>query len=468
MKIKPPTVGPIVGSTTSKETRIFLRGDVQLVDDQPRRCFGVLQWRKPGAKWSKPLLNKLAPHFDGTCVFVIGGLSADQLYEYRAGWFFADADLGKLGTIGDDELEWEVDQVYSFSTGIDAAAQPRRFAVGSCRYLLRLLGGAVFDDRGDKAFATISAIHRKDPIHALLMVGDQIYADDLNFFFPDTTLDQYFKRYRQAFGQKHVQSLMASVPTYMILDDHEIEDNWPAQATDKDRHHLYPNAIHAYQVYQCSHSPVFGTVAGCRITGTPDHFWYKFRDGCSDWFVCDTRTERLVGATPPRMLSDTQMKELLGWLSAPNGDRVRFVVTSVPMFPDFESDRSDKWQGFPEQREQILDHIRQNTITKVVFVSGDVHCSYVAELSIPGAPGFKVHSVISSSFFWPYPHTALADLKFGLPLSGTVNAQYVPKLVTKDVVRDDNFAVLSVRPDGFTVDFLERKGKKLGHASVKF
>jgi alkaline phosphatase D len=72
---------------------------------------------------------------------------------------------------------------------------------------------------------------------------------------------------------------MGRVPTYMVLDDHEIEYNWPSKATQKDLVMLYPHAIHSYQIYQCSHSPLFGLDENNRLNGTPDYFWYSFQDG---------------------------------------------------------------------------------------------------------------------------------------------------------------------------------------------
>lgn len=90
----------------------------------------------------------------------------------------------------------------------------------------------------------------------MLMVGDQIYADDLNFIGPDDMLDEYSARNRDAFTQRYIRRLMAGTPTYMMLDDHEIEDAWPANASARDQVVKYPAAIHAYQSYQANQSPL--------------------------------------------------------------------------------------------------------------------------------------------------------------------------------------------------------------------
>jgi alkaline phosphatase D len=459
MKINAPSVGPIVGYTTDRQTRLFLRGHAQKEGSNMRRCFGVVRWRVAGVKkWSAPQFNNLSHNFVMTGVLVIDALKADTEYEYQCGWFFADAELERIESLPEDQLEWQIPSS-AFKTSVAVDSRPRSYAVGSCRYMLRLFGGTIFDDRGDKVFRSINQqIDAGRDVDALLMIGDQIYADDLNAVAPDTRVDQFLDRYRTVFSQEHVRRLMSRVPTYMILDDHEIEDNWPAKATEQDRVTLYPKAIHAYQIYQCSHSPLFTADDG-RIDGTLTHFWYRFSDGCADWFVMDVRTERQLPQR--RMINDSQMKALLDWLNDGSG-RIKFVVTSVPFIPDTSNDSSDKWNAFPDQRAQILEHIRAHAIQKVIFVSGDVHCSFVSELKVGPGSNLKIHSIVSSSFFWPYPHSKQSDFLFDAVIqAGTGN--YACKRIS-EVHSDDNFARIDATPKTVKVQFYERKGKALGKA----
>lgn len=462
MKLNEPTVGPIIGYTTANQSRIFVRGQLERVESGFRRCFAVIRWRRLNRNkgWSEPLFNKLSPNFDMTGVLVLDGLSPDTDYEYQVGWFFAEAELDNVKALTEADIEWPASR--HFRTSVSNKRAARSFVVGSCRYLLRLFGGTFYDDRGDKVFRSVlEQISKKNmPVHGLLMIGDQIYADDLNFVSPDTRLDQFLERYRIVFQQEYVKELMGQVPTYMILDDHEIEDNWPSKATDRDRITLYPHAIHAYQIYQCSHSPLFDKVVDGRIDGTLSHFWYKFSDGCSDWFVMDTRTERILSESGNRLINDEQMDALLSWLTDKSG-RVKFVVSSVPMFPDLSIDSDDKWSAFPTQRTKILEHIRSNGVRKVIFISGDVHCSFCSKLTTESDPDFLVYSVVSSSFFWPYPHTSQGDFLFGEQLSDTGETEYRTDLIG-DVFSTDNFARIDVAPHEVLVTYYERKGDQLG------
>lgn len=461
MNIQPPTVGPIVGYTPADQVRIWLRGDFQSTPDGYRRCFGVAHLKGPNdTKFGPPRYIKLAPYFDMTGVCAFTQLQPETPYDYEAGWFFAETELDNLDET--QELNWSKAVTGSFRTGTDDDSKIRSYVIGSCRYLLKLFGGLIFDERGDKTFSSILGQIKDRPVDGLIMVGDQIYADDLNFLSPDVGVDQFLERYRATFSQPNLRQLMSQVPTYMILDDHEIEDNWPSKATDKDRVILYPSAMHSYQIYQCSHSPLFGLDQQNRVTGTPDRFWYVFQDGCCDWFVMDVRTERswAEDVNQRRIISDEQMTALLKWLSDGSG-LVKMIVSSVPFFPDLKSDSEDKWTGFVAERTKILDFIFEKKIRKVVFVSGDVHCSMSAELRTSQDPDFKVISIISSSFFWPYPHMDPG----GFVLTGKIKSNSANEYVVdspSEVFSTDNFGRVDVAPEAITVSFFQRKGDALG------
>ncbi len=308
MQVNPLTVGPIVGATSANSVRIWGRGKLEITRSSkdtsgvgnsifswislellnrgtlvPRRCFGVARLRPvSAAKFSEPKFLKMNPNFDMTGVVVFSDLLPETQYEYQIGWFFSELELESFTP--DSPLNWSQINSYKFTTASANNLRSRSFIFGSCRYLLRLFGGSWFDDRGDKIFRTIlEQINRESTINQLLMVGDQIYADDLNVVQSDTSLDEYNRRYQDVFSQPFIRELMSSVPTYMTLDDHEIEDNWPSNSSQKDWVTKYPAAIHSYLTYQLSHSPLF-EISGHRITGVPTKLWYNYSDGCSDFF----------------------------------------------------------------------------------------------------------------------------------------------------------------------------------------
>lgn len=468
MNVNPLTVGPIVGATTGTSVRIWGRGKGEATSSGIRRCFGIARLRLGGtSEFGPSKFFKMNPNFDMTGIVIFSALSAEQLYEYQIGWFFADLELSALSP--DMAFDWSELETVPFTTAAEDKSRSRSFIFGSCRYLLRLFGGSWFDNRGDKVFRSILNQIDKDGKRTdqVLMLGDQIYADDLNIIAPDSTIDDYNSRYQDAFSQPYIRKLMSRVPTYMTLDDHEIEDNWPSNSTPRDLVTKYPAAIHAYQSYQLSHSPLFG-VSGDKIYGVPQKFWYTYHDGCCDFFVMDARTERVLGENAPEraMISEEQMTALKEWL-VDDSSRVKFIASSVPFFPDSKQDGDDKWAGFPTQRSEILEFIRQNKVKRVVFLSGDIHASMSADLVSPQEPDFKVISVISSPFFWPYPQiTRRAFILSGsLPLETPIEYEVVN---AGPVHGEDNFTRVEVDLNGLQVEVFSRKGKLLGTKNHSF
>ncbi len=477
MKIYPFTVGPILGYVSSTTARIFGRGEYTEDNPDPKssfgrkprnqhkfppkRIFGAIRIRPSSStQFGKPVFCKLLPYFDFTGVSIVTGLTENSEYHYQAGWFCSDGSLPD--PCGGGHLDWEDAPIYSFRTASNDPTAERSFVFGSCRYLLRLFGGTIFEDRGDKTFRSIMQqrdLGRRTDL--LLMIGDQIYADDLNVVAADEQVDEFLERYRIQFSQPHLANLMSHVPTYMTLDDHEIEDNWPQGASAKDFQVKYPAAMHSYSVYQMSHSPLaLLNEAGTGLAGLPNHFWYCFSDGCCDFFVTDTRTERYGD----EIINPKQMIALKEWLADGSG-RVKTIVSSVPLFPDFQQPDADKWSGFLSQRDELLNFIYDRKIRRVLTLSGDVHCSMSVELVSKSDPDFKVVSAISSPFYWPYPHPSSSHFQLAGDLLS--HSPYGFQLSQgSDVISTENFTRLTVNRDRVTVEVFGRKGNSLAGPTV--
>ncbi len=460
MNVQKLTVGPIVGYTTPITCRIFGRGEKPLTLGV--KCHGILRIKKEGQnKFLNSLIFRMNPIFDFSGVTEVDDLEADTVYEYEMGYFFSKDDSELMTEESIDNIDWSESSVGSFRTAKAENDKELTFIFGSCRYMLNLGGASFFDDRGDKIFRSmLELIEGGSKIDHCMMIGDQIYADDLNFVGPANTIEKFYERYHDAFTQPYISKLMSKLPTYMILDDHEIEDNWPDKANDKDYLGKYPAALHAYQTYQVSHSPVLSMNEG-KLIGTPDHYWYNFESGCAEFFVMDSRTERHLpdNASEKLMIGIRQLRKLKEWLKNDSG-KVKFIISSVPIFPDVKLGVEDKWGGFLVQRTEILNFIKENRIEKVVFLSGDVHSSLSAQISPRDDMNFKITSVISSSFFWPYPISRTRYFQ----LSGTLESVGASKyeiINRSQVISDDNFTKVVVNPNMLEIIVYGRKGEIL-------
>jgi alkaline phosphatase D len=219
----------------------------------------------------------------------------------------------------------------------------------------------------------------------------------------------------------------------MILDDHEIEDNWSQDRLDNAlSRELFNLAIGAYMSYQWSHGP--------RNYGRM--LYYDFEHAGYPFFVLDTRTHRyrdrpgigdnhLLGRPTRDPAYPSQLDRLLAWLGAQQamrGDVPKFIVSSSVFVPSAIVERwdktvedenlakredSDSWPAFPKTRTALLRYIVENTIQNVVFLSGDIHCSNIAELWFERRASARsrkirrlplvMYSITSSAFYWPFP-----------------------------------------------------------------
>ena len=246
------------------------------------------------------------------------------------------------------------------------------FLLGSCRYP-GLLWKVRHSDRIFGPMADLADAAEERP-RFVLMVGDQIYVDKFNRRLPLGRADNYQEfrdRYLAAFGSPNIRRLMQRLPTYMILDDHEIEDNWSQDRLRRSaRYQLFTIAIDAYLSYQWSHGP--------RTWGTRLEEQQESRGNVPKFIV----TSGVFVPSP--MSARTPLRE-----------RNPEALAS-----------SDTWAGFPETRAAILRTIVEAGIQNVVFLSGDIHCCNVAEMFITGTPEaarVRAFSVTSSAFYWPFP-----------------------------------------------------------------
>ncbi len=123
---------------------------------------------------------------------------------------------------------------------------PFRLLFGSCRR------SAPFDEEhldtlGADALVALAESMRTTPVadwpDALLMIGDQIYADDpseaiverLHAAHPDVdpevdgeigNFEEYTWLYAEAWMEPTVRWLLSTVPSAMLLDDHDLRDDW--------------------------------------------------------------------------------------------------------------------------------------------------------------------------------------------------------------------------------------------------
>lgn len=384
-------LGPIIGHTTDTTAKIWMRGEKEGTDAEPV-CVGAIEVRDAGGHVQSRYCRLLS-HHDFTGCVTMNGLSAATEYNVRIGieCMAAGSEPPIDHGIPDPIISGDPLETSTFRTAPAPDSVALRFVFGSCRYNF-WWGNA---SKGDKTFRSILARHGNNRLDLMIMLGDQIYADPLNVVGQANELEEFWEIYRDYFGQPHIRLLMGQMPTYMMMDDHEIRNDWSKEQMKK-YGGLFNAAIQAYESYQHLHNP--DTLRG--------NFWYDFRVGAFPFFAVDTRTARIKSSTGnarKTLLGLNQYNALIDWLFQNKSAPKLFVISSVPFIPDNRSGE-DKWSEFDEERGRILEFIRNEGIGGVTFLSGDVHNTNFSRMKCLQDPAFEVVSLVSSPFYWPYPH----------------------------------------------------------------
>lgn len=225
----------------------------------------------------------------------------------------------------------------------------------------------------------------------MIHAGDQIYFD-IDAPSRPAEVEEYRRAYRQAwFEDWTTRAVLASCPHYMILDDHEIFDSFanqpPLLEHLKAGKRAYDEYVQCRQPRECDNA-----------------LYYRFDYGQASFFVLDTRTQRVPGRK--EMISEKQLKCLQDWLQKDH-DQLKFIVSSVPFVAELRpgaspnptaggDERSDKWCGavFRAQRDAIIDFVYEKKIPHVVFLVGDMHCTYHATMRVgPPKDRIAIHEI---------------------------------------------------------------------------
>jgi phosphodiesterase/alkaline phosphatase D-like protein len=238
----------------------------------------------------------------------------------------------------------------------------------------------------------------------MIHCGDQIYADIPARPVSDPA--HYRKKYLDAWDDcRTARAFLTQTAQYMILDDHEIINNFDLDMNLPDVDHvaLRNAAMQAYWEFQHKHNPDTSSAGGRR------EYYYSFSYGLTEFFVMDTRFRR--SSKLGQMIDPVQLESFKAWLLE-HKSRLKFIVTIVPFIGQLKRAGDDKWCSpcFAEQRSNILEFLHKNRIGKTVFLTGDMHTSYHAKAKISdGVYDLQIHELMSSPINQFTPDTDLEE-----------------------------------------------------------
>jgi len=309
----------------------------------------------------------------------------------------------------------------------------------------------------------------------LIHAGDQIYADDVH---GDPTsgarsmLEDYRRLYVHTWSNPDVANALASCPSVMMWDDHEIYDGWGSNNGDRttDLVKRFRIARQAFADFQVPHNP---------DPLEPGSFAFGFDLNDTGVLAVDGRSNR--DYPNGVLLGDAQIRAIERWLGtmAPKELRHLLVVTGVPLVyvpvigilkfiemfgatPEPLDDLRDAWSAtnnLTDCRRLLLalfNFAKNSPKTMVTILSGDVHVGALGQIEsnlhvVNGRP-LRLYQVTSSGIARPPPsgtEAQLLDMADAGRDHDLVGSDIVGRLLTvagsdrRHMVTRRNFAVVS-------------------------
>lgn len=329
----------------------------------------------------------------------------------------------------------------------------------------------------------------------VLLLGDQVYADELT---PDmkefiarrrddgpqevVDFEEYAELYRQAWSDPPVRWLLATIPTLMIFDDHDVRDDWNTSRAWREQMAEVPwwgrrivSALGSYYIYQHlgnmtpderKADPVLAALRAGGGDETLDAFarkadeepdsvrWSYHRDlGGNRLIVLDSRSARRLEPGRRRMLDPAEW----AWFDEhATGDVGHLLIgSSLPILLPAGIHHVESWneavcdgiwgrraarwgervrqfldlehwgafrRSFEELARVLLDVAqggRGRPPATVLLLSGDVHYSYMASVRRRG--GGRIHQIVCSPIRNPLSRTLrFANIVASFGLAGVL------------------------------------------------
>lgn len=342
--------------------------------------------------------GKTGPEQDHTFKVDVGGLRPATLYHYRFRFKNIVSAVGRFRT----------------APAANATLSSVRFGLVSCA---NFEGGY---------FAAYRHLAARTDLDFILHVGDYIYEYGPGEYGPGpaigrthdpmkeiVTLQDYRRRHAQYKGDPDLQMLHALYPFICTWDDHELADDaWKdgaanhQPATEGSFTTRRNNALRAYFEWMPIRPPAattrlyrnfqFGTLADLSML---DLRQYRDQQPASPLDPAKDDPNRvLMGREQTDWLKGNLSASRAAWKLVGNPVMITPVDFRRPLPQDVLDALGvmtgvpynvDAWDGYTDDRRELLEHIAARSIRNVAFLTGDIHSSWACDIPL-GASGPSV------------------------------------------------------------------------------
>jgi len=284
-------------------------------------------------------------------------------------------------------------------------------AFASCQYPAGMLDRPI----AHRSFERLAAYlqQREGPMpERLLLLGDQVYTDATYGLVDPARLDDRYRIPYEDFTDRESGPFATLPQTFlalrrMVLDDHEIRDNWEPGTGQDTQGRPLPDperdaALAAYWKYQRRCIPPAGGEA--HMTERGPHWRLFMADSRS---AREPRTEKNIDTAS--ILGAEQTRQLRDWLLQPRDGALGIVTCSAMLLPRLrqhidEPLYQDGWQGYPASLYGLLALLCEQEARDLVFLSGDAHLACDARVTVTsGSKQARFTSLHAPALYAPYP-----------------------------------------------------------------
>lgn len=357
------------------------------------------------------------PQLAHTVHVTVDGLAPNRWYYYRFCAGHEDSPVGRTRTFPRHH----------------EAARRMRFALVSCQD---------YQNGFYSAYQNLVAEELDFVVHA----GDYIYEDGTRPLAPrqvpggeTVTLADYRNRYALYRLDPALQAAHAAFPFICTFDDHEVENNYAGTLPEEgqDPAPFVQRRTSAYQAYY-EHLPLpdsarpdgnsidvvrrlrFGDLAQFHVLDTRQ---FRTDQPCGDGLkpLCPQALDpaaTMTGAAQEAWLLQGLDQSQAVWNAI--AQQVMFMKWDVgpaiaPGVPFFNM---DAWDGYVAARQRILDFLAQRNPSNPVFLTGDIHSSWAADIlenfQQPGA-GIVAAEFVATSITSDFPAGLIPAVQATLP-----------------------------------------------------
>jgi PhoD related phosphatase len=376
---------------------------------------------------------------------------------------------------------------YDFSLPLDDRDRAREYRIGrqSWRVHLPAVGGSLrlaftacngsekgntwdaLPERNER-WLHLAAEHASKPFHLLLQGGDQLYADPIWHEVPalaqwkrtpwwrrrkarfsaamaEAVANDYFQRYCWLWGQPQLAPILASVPSLMMWDDHDIFDGWGSWAARWQECDVFQGiwavAREHFALFQLAARPDDLPHGFSDRRG--GHFGWAHRIGDVGILAPDLRSER----SRRRVMGEVGWRAFTANLESMAACRHVVLLSSMPLVnphliplerlfnllpghQTWQDDLVDQWPSVAHWEEwsrllRQLVEFSARTGARITSLSGEIHLGALGAIE---SGGTRIYQLTSSGIVHPPPPARIVNV---LEWIGTGVTSVAPDLTVR-------------------------------------